>query len=114
MLWNILGAAAVAALVLLLIWALRGLMLTPVRPGSNTSLTVRLDISGAEPCLEGTVAALEWLEANGTLPCRIELRDLGMDENTRLLAEALAREGRVDLAGDASVEGAHRRTEEGD
>ncbi len=91
MLWNILGAAAVASLVLLLIWCLRGLMLTPVRAGENTLVTVRLDIAGPEPSLEGEIGALCWLDANGTLPCCIEIRDLGMDEATRAVAEALAR-----------------------
>lgn len=91
MLWNILGAAAIAAAVLLFVWRLRGLMLTPVRTGRNTSLAVRLDVSGADPALEVAVNAIKWLDSNGTLPCRIEIRDLGMDEATLAVAEALAR-----------------------
>ena len=90
MLWNIIGAAAFAALVLLLVWAVRGLMLTPVRPGTNTRLTVRLDVSGGDASLESAVSALEWLSANGTLPC-------GMDEATLAVAEALERDGRITI-----------------
>ena len=97
MLWNILGAAAVSALIVLLVWRLRGFLLTPVRTSGDTSVTVRLDVAGAEPSLEGIVAALEWLDADGTLPCRIEVRDLGMDDNTRILAETLAGGGRITL-----------------
>ena len=70
MLWNILGAAAAAALVVLLIWKLRGLMLTPVRTGQGTELTVRLDVYGPDTSLEGAVAAIKWLRENGTLPCK--------------------------------------------
>ena len=47
--------------------------------------------------LEGAVGALLWLDANGTLPCEIAIRDLGMDEETARVAEALAREGRVTI-----------------
>ena len=109
MLWNILGAAAVAALIILLIWALRGLMLTPVRAGAHTRLAVRLDVTGPEPSLESSVYALLWLDANGTLPCEIEICDLGMDEATLAVAETLARgDGRISLLS------AVRRTEEGD
>ena len=97
MLWNIIGAAAFAALVLLLVWAVRGLMLTPVRPGTNTRLTVRLDISGGDASLESAVSALEWLSANGTLPCGIEIGDLGMDEATLAVAETLERDGRITI-----------------
>ena len=43
------------------------------------------------------VGALLWLDANGTLPCEIAIRDLGMDEETARVAEALAREGRVTI-----------------
>lgn len=97
MLWNILGAAAFAALVILLCWALRGLTLLPVRAGEGTRIRLRLDISGPDPALEGAVAAIEWLRANGTLHCEIELRDLGADEATRAVMEALCRAGRVSI-----------------
>ncbi|HIS44422.1 MAG TPA: hypothetical protein IAB47_03540 [Candidatus Scatomorpha merdigallinarum] len=106
MLWNILGAAAIAALLLLLVWSLRGLMLTPVRPGNTTHVTVRLDVGGTDNQLERAVAALRWLDSNGTLPCDIEIHDLGMDEATRAVAEALTRsDERITLVG---------RHEEGD
>ena len=53
--------------------------------------------------------ALRWLDANGTLPCEIEVCDLGMDEATLAVAETLARgDGRISLLS------AVRRTEEGE
>ena len=97
MLWNIIGAASVAALVLLLAWAARGLLLTPVRAGENTRVVVRLDVSGADAALESALGALMWMDANGTLRCEIEVRDMGMDEATRSVAEALARDGSISL-----------------
>lgn len=97
MLWNVLGAAAVAGLVLLLAWTVRGLLLTPVRAGANTRVVVRLDVSGADATLESTLGALMWLDSNGTLSCDIEVCDMGMDEATRAVAEALAREGAIRL-----------------
>ena len=97
MLWNILGAAAFAGAVLLLVWALRGLMLTPVRAGADTRISVLIEIRGADSSLESAVAALEWLDANGTLPCRILVRGEGMDEATLDAALALERAGRITL-----------------
>lgn len=90
MLWNILGAAAAAAFIVLLIWKLRGLMLTPIKTGRNTRLTVCLEVTGPDASLESEVAALKWLRENGTLPCAIEIHDLGMDEATRAVARSLA------------------------
>ncbi len=97
MLWDILASAAVAALLLLFIWKLRGVLLTPVRTGENTSLTVRLDVNGPEPLLESTLASLLWLDGDGTLKCSVEVRDLGMDEATLAVAEAFEREGRISI-----------------
>ena len=57
-------------------------MLTPVRAGEDTRITVRLDVR-ARQALEARGRAIAWLRANGTLPCEIELRDLGLDEATR-------------------------------
>ena len=67
MLWNILGAAAIAALLLLLVWSLRGLMLTPVRPGNTTHVTVRLDVGGTD----NQLAVAGEIQ---TAPCRATLK----------------------------------------
>lgn len=104
MLWNILGAAAVAALILLLVWKVRGMMLTPVHAGANTRITVRLDVGGPDAALESAIGALLWLDSNGTLPCGIEICDLGMDEATKAVALAAARDGRVTIVDSAPAD----------
>ncbi len=97
MLWTVLGAAAFASLVLLLVWRLKGLLLTPVRVGENMNISVRVEVSGAADTLEAALAALLWLRADGVLPCEIELLDLGMDAETLSVAEAFERSGSVKL-----------------
>lgn len=97
MLWNILGAAGVSALIMLLIWALRGLLLMPVRPGEGIEITVRLDVSGDAAALEGCVASLEWLRANGTLPCVLEVRAHGLSSSASSVLSALERSERIVL-----------------
>ncbi|MEG1633457.1 MAG: hypothetical protein RR314_05340 [Oscillospiraceae bacterium] len=84
---KILISALVAASVIFLLWLLRGVMLTPLRLGRGTRLTVVLTVSGAEPGLEGTIEGLVWLRENGTLPASIIIEDDGMDADTRQLAE---------------------------
>ena len=97
MLWTVLGAAVFASLVLLLVWRLKGLLLTPVRVGENMNISVRVEVSGAADTLEAALAALLWLRADGVLPCEIELLDLGMDAETLSVAEAFERSGSVKL-----------------
>lgn len=97
MLWTVLGAAAFASLVLLLVWRLKGLLLSPVRVGENMNISVRVEVSGAADTLEAALAALLWLRADGVLPCEIELLDLGMDAETLSVAEAFERSGSVKL-----------------
>ena len=95
MLWNILGAAAFALAVLMLVWALRGLLLLPVRPGAGAEISVRITVRGDGAALENTVAALEWLRGNGTLPCSIEADVSAAGGQAREEAFALERAGRI-------------------
>ena len=97
MLFKMRVAFAVAAAVVLLLWVVRGAALTPVRAGKNESLAVVLTVTGAAPGLEHTVDGLLWLRQNGTLRARLILRDAGMDENTRRLAELLEKKGCIEL-----------------
>ena len=97
MLLRILFAFAAAAVLMLLLWRLRGVMLTPVRLGINEHLSVVLTVSGAAPELENTVEALLWLNHNGTLRAQLFVRDAGMDSDTRQAAELLERRGVVKL-----------------
>lgn len=97
MLLRILFTFAAAVVLMLLLWLLRGAMLTPVRTGANEHLSVVLTVDGAAPELENTVDALLWLSQNGTLRAQLLVRDAGMDHETRRAAELLERRGAVKL-----------------
>lgn len=95
MLLRIIFAFAAAAVLMLLLWLLRGVMLTPVRAGANIHLSVVMTVTGAAPELENTVDALLWLSQNGTLRAQLLVRDAGMDPDTRRTVELLERRGAV-------------------
>ena len=97
MLIGILTAAGIAAGLVLLCWLLRGVLLTPVKPGRTVQIRILLTVSGAAPSLEQTVDALSWLRANGTLPGEIVLTDAGMDRDTAEIAAALERSGVITI-----------------
>ena len=94
---KILISAVIAAALLLLCWLLRGVLLTPVRPGVNTRLKLLLTVYGPAPELEQTVDALVWLRANGTLPGEILIADRSMDAETSEIITALAKKGTVKI-----------------
>ncbi len=77
---------AVAAILLLAVWALKGVLLTPVRSGDNTDISIDLRVSGAEPALEQTLRGLLWLRENGTLKADIRIAAHKPDELTRHIA----------------------------
>ena len=97
MVLRILFAFAAAAALMMLMWLVRGVMLTPVRMGENERLSVVITVTGAAPELENTVNALLWLSRNGTLRAQVLVRDAGMEQNTRQAAELLERRGDVKL-----------------
>lgn len=87
-----LAALAAALVCTLLVWLLREMMLTPVKPGKNTRQYVFLTVNGREPALEHNVHSLLWLNDNGTLRSRIVIMGFDLDEETRLVAQALERD----------------------
>ena len=95
MLWKIIFSVAAAACLAFLYWRLKGILLTPVKPGRNVRLRILITVSGAAPSLEQTVDALLWLRANGTLPAEICIADRGMDAETAEQAAALAKTGKI-------------------
>ena len=97
MLLNIVIALLAALGLTLLLWLLRGVMLTPVRLGKHQQLALVLTVSGESPELENTVDRLLWLMENGTLRGQLLLRDAGMDDETRQVAELLDRRGVIKL-----------------
>ena len=94
---KILIAAVIAAVLLLLCWRLRGVLLTPVKPGKNVRLKLLLTVYGPAHDLEQTVDAILWLRANGTLPGEIFIADRSMDAETSELIAALAKKGAVKI-----------------
>ena len=92
MVWKILAAAAAALVCAVLVWALRELMLTPVKPGKSTRQFVCLYVSGRETGLENNVEGLLWLNDCGVLRCRILIIGREVDDETRFIARTLERE----------------------
>lgn len=90
---NIAISLLLVAALILLMWYLRGVMLTPVKKGKNQRIDLMLWVSGPSPELESTVDGLKWLVANGTIRARIVIIDDGMDKDTAAVAEALSRKG---------------------
>lgn len=78
---------AAAAVLWLLIWSVKGLMLTPVRFGQSTSGCLNISIHGAEPELEYTLRSLMWLRENGTLKADIHIFACAPDAETRGIAQ---------------------------
>ena len=89
MLVTIFISLAIVAALLILLWFLRGVMLTPVHIGKGEDICVVITVEAAAPELEQTVDALLWLIENGTLPACIRIVDAGMDEETRQIAKLL-------------------------
>ena len=92
MLEKFLAALAAALVCTALLFLLRQMMLTPVRAGKHTSQELRLYVVGAEPALENHVAGLLFLNDSGVLRCRILIFGRDLDEETRLVAQALERD----------------------
>ena len=99
MTWDILLAAVIALLILGILWAARGMVLTPLPKGRHTHIKIRLEVSGRENTLEQTVRALLWLIGNGTLHGTVQIVDCGMDSDTRVIAEKLAENVKVEWVG---------------
>ena len=82
-------AILAAAIVLLLLWMLRGAVLLPVRLGKELSLTLVLRASGSGDGLEQAVRALLWMMENGTLSGTIVIEDAGLSPEAREAAALL-------------------------
>lgn len=100
MFWKILLCTVSAAVLIFLFLCAKSWLLTPVRTGKNTRLTVTVTVTGAEPRLEETINSLVWLRGSGVLPCELVIADGGMDGDTRETAELLAKSGVCSLRGE--------------
>lgn len=76
-----------AGLLWLMVWSVKGLMLTPVKLGKSTTARLTLNVCGSEPMLEYTLRSLVWLRENGTLRAEIIVAASMPDDETRSIAE---------------------------
>ena len=87
---NFVVGLAIAVIILLLLWSIKGLLLTPVSIGKSTDITITLGIDGSEPELEHTLKGLVWLRDNGTLKADIIIDLLNSDDITEHIARTYA------------------------
>ncbi len=87
-----LTAFVLALSFLLLLWAVKGLLLRPARAGRHGRLTVLIRAAADVRSLEREISALRWLREDGLLKADILIVDMGMDDETALIARALSRD----------------------
>lgn len=74
-----------------LLWMLTGALLTPVRSGRGTRITLVVRARGDAPELENLLRGALWLRDSGTVAADILLVDCGLTEEAAELVERLAR-----------------------
>lgn len=75
-----------------LLWMLGCALLTPVRSGRDTRITLVVQARGDAPELENLLRGIRWLRESGTLMADVLLVDCGLTEEATALAERLARQ----------------------
>lgn len=81
---------AIALILFILLWSIKGLLLTPISGGKSTRLSVDLSLSGSEPKLEQTLKGIIWLRENGTLKANVRINTVNTDTATLHIARAYA------------------------
>lgn len=89
---EIIITAAVTLGILLVLWMLKGAMVTPAPVGEGQLITTVIRVTGGAPELQRTIDALVWVTQNGGPRSRVVIEDAGMDAETRKMAELLARD----------------------
>ncbi len=87
---HLFAALAAALICVLLLWILKGTVMSPVKAGKNTVQTHVLCLYGKEPGLERNMRGLLWLNDNGLLRCRIVIIGTELDQETYFIARAFA------------------------
>ena len=87
MLLDVILCAAIAMLLLTLIWCLIGRLLLPMRAEARMVFF----LAGREAALERQVRAVNWLRCSGLFDGTLLLVTPDADETARVLAEALTR-----------------------
>ena len=73
-----------------LLWMLSGALLTPVRSGRDTRITLVVQARGDAPELENLLRGIRWLRESGTLMADVLLVDCGLTDDA--LCERAARQ----------------------
>lgn len=69
----------------LLIWLMRGIMVTPVPTDENTELYMVVAVKGDGTNLEQTLQSLEWISDEGKIPMTLVVCDCGLTDNGKKL-----------------------------
>ena len=88
MVWQVVACVLATAGLILFCWCLIGSFLLPV---AGRNLTAVYRAGGDASDLEQTVRSFSWLRGTGMIEMPLRIVDCGMDEETRRLAERLAR-----------------------
>lgn len=101
MLVDFIVGLAIAAILFIMFWALKGLLLTPIMSGDNTHISVELTVTESEPKLEQTIKGFVWLRENGTLRANLRINAQNADAATKHVAQAYAdKYGYITLSND--------------
>ena len=75
-----------------LLWMLSGALLTPVRSGRDTRITLVVQARGDAPELENLLRGIRWLRESGTLMADVLLVDCGLTDDARARGARAARQ----------------------
>ena len=106
MLVDFIVGLSLAAVLLIMLWALKGLLLTPITSGENTSISIELTVRDSEPKLEQTIKGFVWLRDNGTLRANLRIDACNADSAAKHIAESYAEKyGYITLSKDGESYG---------
>lgn len=80
----------IASILLILLWSVKGVLLTPISSGENTLISIDLSVSGKEPMLEQTIKGIIWLRENGTLKAKVHINTQNADTAAKHIARCYA------------------------
>lgn len=80
----------IALILLILLWSVKGVLLTPISCGENTLISIDLSVSGKEPMLEQTIKGIIWLRENGTLKAKVHINTQNADTAAKHIARCYA------------------------
>ena len=90
MLVDFIVGLAITTILLIMLWALKGMLLTPITSGENTNISIELQVIGAEPKLEQPIKGFVWLRDNGTLRANLRIDACNADSAAKHIAESYA------------------------